>query len=152
MSVAVLLWSLTVTAVTSTASPATLVVEVAATPAAIRRGLQQRPALAPNQGMWFVLAHAQPARFWMREVTFPIDIVFVRADGRIDSIAHSVPPCTDDPCPIYESAEPVTYVLEAPAGWARARRVKPGARLRFDESTKTVTLIDTAWPTKTPAR
>lgn len=117
---------------TLAAPPVEVRVEVVADPAALRRGLQGHRPLAPGEGMLFVLPKPEQARFWMRAMTFPIDIIFVDGDGAIDSVAGNAPPCEMDPCPVYRSAGEVTHVLEVPAGYAQHMELQPGARLVID--------------------
>ena len=69
----------------------------------LRRGLMYRDALAEGAGMLF--AYGQPGvyRYWMYNVKFPIDIIWLDGNRRIVQIIHKVPPCTvaADQCPVY---------------------------------------------------
>ena len=47
-------------------------------------------------------------------------------------LAESVPPCTADPCPVYESLRKAAYVVELNAGQARREQVALGAQLSFE--------------------
>jgi uncharacterized membrane protein (UPF0127 family) len=114
------------------APPADVKVEVVSEPAALRRGLQGHRPLLPGEGMLFVLPAPEQARFWMRDMTFAIDIVFIDAAGTIDSVAAGAPPCTADPCAVYRSRSEVTHVLEVPAGFAGRSALAPGAPLTLD--------------------
>lgn len=93
-------------------------VEVAQTPAQLTRGLQHRQHLRIGDGMLFVLPPGHDAKFWMKDVLIPLDIVFIEADGMISDIHHGVQPCDQDPCPFYRASRPVRYALELPAGQA----------------------------------
>lgn len=71
-----------------------------------------RPALPDNRGMLFSFDPPQPLQFWMKDVTVPLDIVFLR-NGRVVAIAHSALPCPTLPCPAYgPEAERVDQVIE----------------------------------------
>lgn len=111
-------------------SPTVIDVEIASTPEELRRGLQGRLPLVVNEGMLFILGAPTKARFWMKDVTFPIDIVFLQSDGTVDHIANAVPPCPGLPCPTYASRGLVSYVLEIPAGWAAAHGLAAGDAVR----------------------
>lgn len=123
------------------ASATTVTVEVASKPAELRRGLQGHEPLAEGKGMLFVLPKAEIARFWMKEMAFDIDILFLRADGTVANVAARVPPClpsqrseggAQTECPVYQSRGKVTHVLEVPAGWSERYGVGAGTRLQID--------------------
>lgn len=116
----------------SVTAPVDVHVEIMIAPEQLRRGLQGHRPLDANEGMLFVLPAPEVARFWMRDMSFAIDILFLNADGRVDSLAASAPPCSGEPCATYQSQAEVTHVLEVPAGFAKRHGVAPGARLQID--------------------
>lgn len=128
------------------ASPVTLSVEVMRAPDELRRGLQGHRPITAAEGMLFVLPEPETARFWMKDVTFAIDIVFVAADGQVVNIAAEAPPCRSLSCPVYKSAAPVTHVLELQAGWSRRHGLRPGARIVPEPAAGRVTLYPAAKP------
>ncbi|NNL68259.1 MAG: DUF192 domain-containing protein, partial [Myxococcales bacterium] len=69
----------------------TVAVEIAATPAERAQGLSGREALEPGHGMLFL--HEEPGAhgYWMKDMRFAIDILWLRS-GRIVDVAHRVPP------------------------------------------------------------
>jgi uncharacterized membrane protein (UPF0127 family) len=103
--------------------PVNLIVELATTPYEQEMGLMYRRHLALHAGMLFIFSEDAMESFWMKNTILPLDMVFIKADGRISSIhAHAVP---FDLSPI-SSDEPVRYVLEIHAGAARALGLAPG--------------------------
>ncbi len=104
-------------------------VELATTPSSRQRGLMHRPSLGSNQGMLFVYPDEAPRSFWMKNVSFAIDILYLDADWRLIHLHEAVPPCRDDPCPGYPSHDAVRYVLELPAGTARRLSLELGTRI-----------------------
>lgn len=92
-------------------------VEVVRTPEARARGLSGRPSLARGRGMLFLFDHADRHAFWMPDMHFDIDIVWIR-DGRIVDITHRVPHEVEGPLPLYRPREPAKVVLEVAAGTA----------------------------------
>ena len=98
-------------------------VELARTPEEQRRGLSGRDGLGWGEGMLFLYRDAGFQQFWMIDMRFPIDMVWIR-DGRIVGIHHRVPPPADgtppDALPRYAPGELVDAVLEVPAGFAQA--------------------------------
>ena len=70
--------------------------------------------------MLFLFTDAAPRSFWMRGMRFCLDIIWIEG-GAIQGAAESVCPepagTADADLPSYVSPEPVSYVLEVPAGW-----------------------------------
>ena len=106
----------------------TVRVEVADTPAKRQRGLMFRESLAPNEGMIFLFEEPGYYPFWMKNTLIPLDMLWLREDGRVVSIAESVPPCKGDPCPTYPPTPgtQALYVVEVVSGFAKAHGVKVG--------------------------
>ncbi len=92
-------------------------VEVVRTPEARARGLSGRPSLPQGRGMLFLFDHADHHAFWMPDMHFDIDIVWIRS-GRIVDIAHRVPHEVEGPLPLYRPRAPAKVVLEVAAGTA----------------------------------
>lgn len=107
-------------------------VEIADEPDEWRRGLMERPTLAPDAGMLFIFPDVAPRSFWMMNTLIPLDMLFIDADGRILNIASNVPPCQPPRrCPSYRSARPAKYVLEIVGGRAQAMGIRAGDRVHF---------------------
>jgi uncharacterized membrane protein (UPF0127 family) len=102
-------------------------VEIAATPDQQERGLMFRRSLAPDAGMIFPYAPAQDVAFWMKNTLIPLDMIFIRADGRIARIANAEP-MSLEPVP---SGEPVVAVLEIAGGRAAELGIKAGDRVEW---------------------
>lgn len=98
-------------------------VEVARTAQEQAQGLMFRTELAPDAGMIFPFPTLKPASFWMKNTVISLDIIFVRADGSIESIAANTVPYSLD---AVSSNEPVAAVLELAAGRAAELGIKPG--------------------------
>jgi uncharacterized membrane protein (UPF0127 family) len=107
-------------------------VEVADEPEEWRRGLMERPSLAPDGGMLFLFPDVATRAFWMMNTLIRLDMLFVDAAGRIINIHANVPPCEPPQrCPSYPSAAPAQYVLEIAGGRAQALGIRAGDRLQF---------------------
>lgn len=94
----------------------TLQVDEVTTPAAQERGLSGRPSLGPNQGMLFIFPKEGFYSIWMKDMLFPIDIIWLDNNGQIVYVIENAKPCTFFSCPIYKPAVPARYVLEAVPG------------------------------------
>ena len=95
-------------------------VELALTGAQRSRGLSGRESLADGRGMLFVFDRPNKTGFWMPEMRFSLDIVWIGADCRLVHIEADVPhPAPETPrseLPVYPPAVPGQYVLEVNAG------------------------------------
>jgi len=103
-------------------------VELASDDASQYRGLSYRPSLCPNCGMLFVFSSSTERDFVMRNMKFPLDIIFIN-QGRITKIDASLPPEGNKPQVIYASDGPVDQVLELNAGYAAEHNFKIGDRM-----------------------
>ena len=77
-------------------------------------------------GMLFVYEREQEISMWMKNTHVSLDMLFIRADGTVASIATDTKPLS---LKSIHSGEPVTRVLELKAGTARRWGIKPGDRL-----------------------
>ena len=91
-------------------------------------GLMHRQLLAPDRGMIFPYDPPQPASFWMKNTLIPLDLIFVRSDGTIGSIAANTVPLSLDPIP---SGEPVAAVLEIAGGRSAELGIGPGDKVNW---------------------
>jgi uncharacterized protein len=107
-------------------------VEIADTEASRARGLMFRERLAPNEGMIFVFDRPGIYPFYMKNTLIPLDMLWLDADGRVVSVARSVPPCKADPCPSYYPDAEAIYVVEVVAGFTARHNVNVGDRLKID--------------------
>lgn len=102
--------------------------ELAVDGRAQQRGLMHRNVLVPDWGMLFVFRDERPRSFWMRNTLISLDMVFITADGHVDSVQENTTPLTDTSRP---SDGPARYVLELNAGEVARLGLAPGARLEF---------------------
>src|SRR5262249_28055298 len=105
--------------------------EVADTDARKQQGLSGRLALLAGHGMLFPYDEPGIQGFWMPDMHFDIDIVWIRA-GRIVHIEADVPHAVSDPLPVYRPQEPADQVLEVPAGTAARFGWRVGDVVRVD--------------------
>jgi uncharacterized membrane protein (UPF0127 family) len=91
-------------------------------------GLMCRQILAPDRGMLFDFHKpTDDVAFWMRNTLIPLDIVFIRPDGRVLSIARNAHPLDDTPLP---AGGTVRAVLEIAGGRAAEIGLLPGDRVQ----------------------
>jgi len=101
-------------------------VEMATTEAEREKGLMYRKSLPEGQGMLFDFQRDQEVGFWMKNTYIPLDMIFIRGDGRILRIAENTEPLSER---IVSSNGPVRAVLEVIGGTARKLGIAPGDRV-----------------------
>ena len=98
-------------------------VELVSTEADRARGLMYRRELAEGHGMLFDFQRDQELRFWMQNTYIPLDMIFIRSDGRIWRIAENTEPLSTKLVP---SNGPVQGVFEVIAGTVKKLGIAPG--------------------------
>lgn len=105
--------------------------ELALTGPERQRGLMFRDRIDEDQGMLFVFEAEEVNSFWMLNMKFPIDILWLDSNKRVVHIEAGVPPCPREPCPSYPTPAPALYVLELKSGVAAAHKVALRDRIDF---------------------
>ncbi|HEY1962849.1 MAG TPA: DUF192 domain-containing protein, partial [Rhizomicrobium sp.] len=90
------------------------------------KGLMFRKELAPDAGMLFEFPDNHFRSFWMKNTILPLDMLFIRADGTISSIAENTKPLSLD---VTTSREPVRAVLEINGGRSAALGIAAGEKV-----------------------
>jgi uncharacterized membrane protein (UPF0127 family) len=114
----------------------TFTVDVADDGAERATGLSGRDSLASDAGMWFAYPMAVQTSFWMRDMRFPIDIVWVDNSLKVVGVSHEAPApaegATISDLPLYSVGVPIRYVLEINAGLARNLGIETGTLVSLD--------------------
>ena len=105
-------------------------VEIARTSEEQAKGLMFRTELGPDEGMIFPRNPPDMASFWMKNTPLPLDIIFVREDGRIINIAADTIPYSLDSV---SSVGMTGLVLEIPAGRSAELGIKAGDLVEWKE-------------------
>ena len=110
-------------------------VELALTSDEQIQGLSGRPVLKENTGMLFVYERQSKYSFWMPDMRFPLDIVWIGADCTVaDVTLNALPPepgQANQDLPLYSPKSPAQYVLEVYAGEADEKGIKEGVGVEF---------------------
>lgn len=99
-------------------------VEIADTQAERVQGLSGHDPLLENEGMLFLFEIKEIQGFWMKDMLFPIDIIWI--DGTTVVGFEQEAPLEDPVHTIYYSPAPVDRVLEVPSGFVAENEVKIG--------------------------
>ncbi|HZC97246.1 MAG TPA: DUF192 domain-containing protein [Bradyrhizobium sp.] len=98
-------------------------VEMATTEEEKTTGLMYRKELADGKGMLFDFSPEQQVSMWMKNTYISLDMIFIRADGRILRIAENTEPLSTR---IISSGGLAKGVLEVIAGTAQKYGIAPG--------------------------
>jgi len=101
-------------------------VEMATTEDEKTTGLMYRKELADGKGMLFDFSPEQQVSMWMKNTYISLDMIFIRADGRILRIAENTEPLSTK---IISSGGLAKGVLEVIAGTAQKYGIQPGDRV-----------------------
>lgn len=101
-------------------------VELAVTDEERARGLMFRKEMPAGKGMLFDFKRDQEVSMWMENTYVSLDMIFIRANGRIARIAENTEPLSRR---IFSSGGPVRAVLEVVAGTAKKLGLAPGDKV-----------------------
>lgn len=108
---------------------ATFTAEIASTSLEQTRGLSFRPSLGANDGMLFVFATGSVQSFWMKDMNFPLDMIWI-SGTTVVGFAQNVPaPAPGTPLwnlPVYVSPGDTDKVLEVNAGTVAKYNIRVG--------------------------
>lgn len=93
------------------------------------RGLMFVRNLPESTGMLFIYNSDLTVSMWMKNTFIPLDILFVRADGTVSSIAYNTEPQS---LHSISALQPVRYVLEVNAGVAEKLSIDQYSRLEWE--------------------
>jgi uncharacterized protein len=103
-------------------------IEIARTGAEQNKGLGGRDSLPENNGMLFVFPVEGKYPFWMKEMRFALDFIWIK-DNKIVEITANVlhqPNVADTELKLYYPANPVDSMLEVNAGFTSKNGIKVG--------------------------
>ena len=107
-------------------------VDTANTPAEQEQGLSGRSPLQNGTGMLFIFDTPDNYGFWMKEMNFPLDIIWISADYHIVHIEKDLTPQTYPT--VYYPNSPSQYVLEISAGQTDQNNIKVGDLVTFSKN------------------
>ena len=104
-------------------------VDIASTPATQEKGLSGRKSLDGNTGMLFVFPRPDKYNFWMKDMNFPLDMVWIDSGKKVVAVSKNV---SSDSYPnLFFPPSEVSYVLELNASSAQKFGISTGTSLIF---------------------
>ena len=112
-----------------------LVAEVADTKASRELGLSGREMLRPNEGMLFVFETPGRYGFWMKDMKFPLDIVWINQNGVVVFVEKNFTPESylQNTPKVVTNNNDASYVLEMNNGRAEEYGLFLGAKVKIEE-------------------
>lgn len=110
-----------------------LVADISATNEQWTKGLSVKDSLAENEAMLFVFGNEAEHRFWMKDMKFPIDIIWIDSNKTVVHIEHNLQPCNSGVlCTTYKPNDDSLYVLETVGGFAEKYGIVKGTQVEFE--------------------
>lgn len=106
--------------------------ELALTPEKKSRGLSFHAPLNKDEGMLFIFDYPDKYSFWMKDMNFPIDIIWIGEDNAVSYIKNNATPES-----FPEAYQPgkddkeAKYVLEVISGFSKDNKLKVGDKIEF---------------------
>ena len=96
-------------------------------------GLSKAQSLSDNQGMVFLFEKPDYYSFWMKNMKFPIDIIYINGQEVVTIQSNVQPPTSPTESPIiYSPTEPSDKVLEIKAGLSEKYNFKKGDKVKIE--------------------
>ncbi len=105
---------------------------VARTEAEQEQGLGDRDSLPSDEGMLFIFTNPSPIGIWMKDMRFPLDILWVDETRHVLFIKEDALPSSYPE--IFAPDVASKYVIEVSAGFVKENNIKIGAEISFSES------------------
>ncbi len=97
------------------------------------KGLAVKNELKENESMLFVFEKQSRHSFWMKDMRFPIDIIWLDRNGKVVHIEENLMPC---PlvliCPTYAPSTDSQFVLETVSGFAQRHNISLGTNVKLE--------------------
>ena len=110
-----------------------LEVEVVDTMASRELGLSGRPKMRDDEGMLFVFDAPGRYGFWMKDMTFPLDIIWINQNGIVVNIERDVTPESYKTKKTFINQSEASYVLEINAGMAKKFGLYLGSKVKITD-------------------
>ncbi|MEK7560176.1 MAG: DUF192 domain-containing protein [Patescibacteria group bacterium] len=106
-------------------------IDIADTEEKRSRGLSGKKSLPENAGMLFVFGIPAQYSFWMKDMRFSIDIIWIDETKKIVAVSENISPDTYPAS--FSPSDPVKYVLEVNAGWTQKNGIVVGDNIELIE-------------------
>jgi len=99
------------------------------------KGLSGVENMFENQGMLFIFNYPSKQGFWMKEMMFPLDIIWLDSNNSVIHIEKKLQPCTSVLlCTVYSPSRDAKYVLETISGFTDLHSVNEGDKIKINSN------------------
>tara|TARA_Y100001936_G_scaffold223069_1_gene239508 strand:- start:169 stop:597 length:429 start_codon:yes stop_codon:yes gene_type:complete len=109
-------------------SSISILAEVMITESQQARGMMYRKSLDKDKGMLFLFNEPKRAVFWMKNTYIPLDLIFIKKGGGIDSIHENLEPLSTKKI---KSRNDVIAVLEISGGQVKINKINLDSKILF---------------------
>ena len=109
-------------------SSVSIAAEVMTTESQQARGMMYRKSLDKDKGMLFLFKKPKRAVFWMKNTYVPLDLIFIKKGGSIDSIHENLEPFSTKKI---KSKNDVIAVLEILGGQVKMNKINLDSKILF---------------------
>lgn len=110
----------------------TIIADLAVTGVDRQQGLSGRSALGEDEGLFFVFTHDSRHKFWMKEMNFPIDIIWLDRNLKVVGIKENALP-ESYPDEVFEPQYgDARYVLEVNAGFVEQEGIAANTQFEIE--------------------
>ncbi len=113
-------------------------IELADTELKRQQGLSGRDKLAEDTGMLFIFDEPKTYGFWMKDMRFAIDIIWLDSNWQVIGLSQNISPSTY-PISFYPP-KPAQYVLEVNAGWVAQNNIATGTKMLYSPGNEVPTI------------
>lgn len=107
-------------------------VRIADTEELRRQGLSGKKKLNDDEGMLFIFQQKEQPEFWMKDMKFPLDIIFIN-DDTVTDITKNAKPNDSPNRPRYKPTTNINYVLEVNAGNTDKKKIQVGDKVTINQ-------------------
>jgi uncharacterized membrane protein (UPF0127 family) len=99
------------------------------------KGLSGVENMSENQGMLFIFNYPSKQGFWMKEMMFPLDIIWLDSNNSVIHIEKKLQPCMSVLfCSVYSPSSDAKYVLETISGFTDLHSVNEGDKIKINSN------------------
>lgn len=95
------------------------------------KGLMFKKSMPLLHGMLFIFKKEKIPVFWMKNMEFSIDIIWLDKNLEVKDVSKNLKPCKTVNCPTYSPKQKVLYAFEVNAGTTNKLGIKPGSKVVF---------------------
>ena len=94
-------------------------------------GFYMAASLTPDLAVLFIYEKPGLQKIWSHNIQIPVDLIWLDKDRKVVQIDSGVMPCDKEPCPSYQTAKEVMFLLHVVSGAAREHGLEKGVTIEM---------------------